>query len=116
MLISRRNLLKLGTVPLLSMFISPFVRAQSVSDGAALGAGKVAKPPLDGNVTYNAGWVVPLEDRPGLLEIEARKNKEFEELKKSKGPEPAPSEPPKEKPKSFSDKLQGILGKVKSFF
>ena len=67
-------------------------------------------------MTYNAGWVVPLEDRSGLLELEARKNKEFEELKKSKGPESAPAEASKEKPKSWADKFQSVIGKVKSFF
>ena len=59
---------------------------------------------------------MPLEDRAGLLELEAKKNKEHEELKKGKPAEVVSAEPPKEKPKSFMDKVQGFVGKVKNFF
>lgn len=115
MSINRRDLLKFSISSVLGAVISPFVFAQSGS-GTSSVKGLATDPKLDGTVTYNAGWVVPLEDRAGLLELEAKKNKEQEEFKKSNPAEVVNAEPPKEKPKSFMDKVQGLVGKVKNFF
>jgi hypothetical protein len=116
MSIDRRDLLKLSASSLLLTILSPFASAQPVSGAPISSKGAQVDAKLDGTVTYNAGWVVPLEDRAPLLELEAKKNKEQEELKKNKVVEPVNSEQPKEKPKSFADKFQGFIGKVKSFF
>jgi hypothetical protein len=115
MSISRRDLLKFSISSVLGAVVTPFVFSQS-GLGAPAAKGLAVDPKLDGTVTYNAGWVVPLEDRAGLLELEAKKNKEHEELKKGKSAEVVSAEPPKEKPKSFMDKVQGFVGKVKNFF
>ena len=116
MSINRRDLLKLSVSSLLLTIISPFASAQPVSGVLISNKGALVDAKLDGTITYNAGWVVPLEDRAPLLELEAKKNKEQEELKKGKMVEAVNPGSPKEKPKSFADKFQGFIGKVKSFF
>jgi hypothetical protein len=114
MSISRRDLLKLSLSSVFTVAMSPLALAQSSS--ASIASKGVVDAKLDGTITYNAGWVVPLEDRAPLLELEAKKNKEQEELKKGKMVEAVNPGSPKEKPKSFADKFQGFIGKVKSFF
>ena len=114
--LNRRALLKLGTGVLVSALGSPFIFAQSTKSSSSI-ASEAGVTKVDGNISYNAGWVVPLEDKSGLLELEARKTKEREELSKQKsvsGVDPEASA--KENPKSFSKRIQDIFGKVKNLF
>ena len=114
MKIHRRDLLKLGVGSLLVALMSPFVYGQSSASNASKTA-DLSKSAVDGTVTYNAGWVVPLEDKAGLLDLEAKKTKEKEELNKQKTGATDVSAA-KEKPKTFSNKIQDIFTKVKNFF
>jgi len=119
MKINRRQILQLGAGSLMAALASPFMGSPAFAQGskspAAAADSSVAR--LDGNVTYNAGWVVPMEDKAALLEVEAKKNKEREALVKQKaGNSPDGSPPPKEKSKSVADRFQEVLGKIKSFF
>lgn len=115
MKMNRRELLKLSATSLLAAMVSPFAIGQSnnapVSPKVA-----IANTVIDGNISYNAGWVVPLEDKNPLLELEAKKTKERNDSVKQKADAASSGAPTKDKSKSISDKFQDILGKVKSFF
>ena len=113
---NRRHILRLGMSGLVAAITSPFVLAQPspANSASAAGVSPVAPVKLDGTVTYNAGWVVPLEDRAPLLDLESKKTKEQEELAK-KGVKTGEASAPKDK-KSFADRFQEVVGKVKNFF
>lgn len=113
--INRRDLFKLGASALVTTFLSPFSLAQTQTSGAA-GGSEIAKTAIDGMISYNAGWVVPLEDKNPLLELEAKKTKEKEDLAKQKSGPTDASALSQEKPKSFSDRFQNALNKIKNFF
>jgi hypothetical protein len=113
--INRRELLKLSATSLLAAMVSPFAFGQS-NNAPASAKGAIGASAIDGNISYNAGWVVPLEDKNPLLELEAIKTKERQEAVKQKADAASKGAPAKDKSKSISDKFQDILGKVKSFF
>ena len=114
---SRRQVLKIGLGSVLGLLIGPEVLAQSSKPVNSVGAATQGAAKVDGVISYNAGWVISLEDKAPLLEIEAKKNKEQEELAKQKaGKSSDVSTQVKDKPKSISDKLQGFVSKVKSYF
>ena len=115
--LNRRQVLKFSAGTLLATLVTPTVFGQPaksnvVSSAAVQGASKV-----DGVVSYNAGWVINLEDKAPLLEIEAKKNKEQEELAKQKAGKAsdAPAQV-KDKPKSLTDKMQDFVSKIKAYF
>lgn len=119
MKINRREILKLSAGTLVAVLVSPFLSAQTNTTPVGTGpkTGIAPSSAIDGNISYNAGWVVPLEDKSGLLDLEARKTKEIEELKKQKaGTAPAAASGAKEESKSFSKRVQDIFGKVKNLF
>lgn len=116
---NRRSILKLGLSTLLLPIMSGSLFAQSSSVSKPLGimgANPDAMPRIDGIDTYNAGWITMLEDKPGLLELEAQKTKALE----AKTAKPAvdaaanPSAPAKEK--GVMGKVQDFFGKVKGWF
>jgi len=115
---NRRHLLKLGASSVLAVFMSPLAFGQSKN--STIGAANVAQSSanaIDGVVSYNAGWVVPLEDKAPLLEVEARKTKEKEEADKQKSTNPsAKAGDSADKSKSLSGKFQDLLGKIKGYF
>ena len=113
--INRRDLFKLGASALIAAVFNPVSFAQTQSSSAVSSPGS-AKASIDGMISYNAGWVVPLEDKNQLLELEAKKTKEKEELAKQKSSPADASAAAQEKPKSFSDKFQNALTKLKNFF
>jgi hypothetical protein len=116
MKINRRDILKLGASSLLAACIAPFVSAQPSNPSLGT-AGALSAPKMEGTISYNAGWVVPLEDKAPLLELEAKKTKEREDLiKQNSGASSDPSGVVKEKRKTFSDKTQDLFGKIKSLF
>lgn len=116
---NRRQLLKLGASSVFFTLVSPLVFGQakvttSMPSDVAVGS-SVSK--VDGLISYNAGWVIELEDKASLLEVEARKTREKEELDKQKSGNPvAKSGESTDKAKSVSGKFQEFLGKIKSFF
>lgn len=114
---NRRQLLKLGASSVLAGFMSPFAFAQSGNSTVVAASPALTASKIDGVVSYNAGWVIPLEDKAALLEVEARKNKEKEDLDKKKSANPsANATDSADKTKSFSGKLQELLGKIKGYF
>lgn len=116
MKMNRRELLKLSAGALIAALASPFISAQSAKAVPPAG-GSVAATKVDGNISYNAGWVVPLEDKAPLLELEARKSKERDDMAKQKtGTSSESTSPPKDGSKSIGVRFQEILGKVKKFF
>lgn len=112
---NRRQLLKLSATSLFAVMVSPFVSAQNNSGSTGSKGASVAST-IDGNISYNAGWVVPLEDKSPLLELEAKKTKERDDAVKQKADAATNSSPTKEKSKSISDKFKDLMGKVKGFF
>ena len=136
MTITRRSLLKLATGSAVS-YLAPLLLGNSVFAQTTKAVGKeVIAPPaaaiipkLDGTVSYNAGWVINLEDRTELLEVEAKKTKLQEDKKAQKKPEqpiktevpitPSASAPvaaPQEPSKDWSTRWNKWVGKVKEWF
>ena len=137
MTITRRSLLKLATGSAVS-YLAPLLLGNSVFAQTTKAVGKevVAAPAastlplkLDGTVSYNAGWVINLEDRTELLEVEAKKTKLQEENKAQKKPDqPIKTEGPittsasapiavlKEPSKDWSTRWNKWVGKVKEWF
>ena len=115
---NRRSILKLGLGAALLPLFSSSLFAQTadiIKPLGIMGANPDATPRIDGVDTYNAGWITMLEDKPGLLELEAKKTKALEEKSGKAKPEetgaPAPA-----KDKSVMGKVQDLFGKVKSWF
>jgi hypothetical protein len=116
MRINRREILKLSAGALMAAFVSPLISAQSSKAPSSV-APELAAAKVDGNISYNAGWVVPLEDKAGLLELEAKKTKERDDLVKQKAGAPTDSSSvAKDQSKSIGKRFQELLGKVKNFF
>lgn len=112
---NRRQILKLGLSSAIIAMVSPWVMGQPSKAPAA--APNPASTVVDDTISYNAGWVIQLDDKARLLEIEARKNQEKEELAKQKaGKQGDGATAPKEKSKSIGDKMQDWVGKIKNFF
>jgi hypothetical protein len=109
-MMNRREILKLSLSATITALVSPFVMGQA-SDKVVTGNFQLPVNKLNDTVTYNAGWIVPLEDRAQLLELEAKKSSE---QKAAKPVDPTPAV--KDKPKTIADRYQEFVGKVKSFF
>lgn len=135
MTITRRSLFKLlagSAVGYLAPWLANSTFAQttkSVSKEVIVPSAAPIAPKLDGTVSYNAGWVINLEDRAELLEVEAKKTKLQEEKKAQKKPDQpiktdapippsasAPTEPPKESSKDWATRWNKWIGKVKEWF
>lgn len=109
---NRREILKLSIGATVAALVSPFVIGQpSGGDKVIPGNYQLPANKLNDTVTYNAGWIVPLEDRAQLLELESKKSAE------QKAPKPGDQAAAvKDKPKTIADRYQEFVGKVKSFF
>ena len=135
MTITRRSLFKLlagSAVGYLAPWLANSAFAQttkSVSKEVITPSATAIAPKLDGTVSYNAGWVINLEDRTELLEVEAKKTKLQEEKKAQKKPDQpikteapvapsvsVPAEPSKEPSKDWSTRWNKWVGKVKEWF
>ena len=135
MQITRRSILKLATSSVVGYLVpwlakSAFAQTtKSVSKEVITPSATAIAPKLDGTVSYNAGWVINLEDRTELLEVDAKKTKLQEEKKAQKKPDQpikteapippsasAPTEPPKEPSKDWSTRWNKWVGKVKEWF
>lgn len=116
----RRDILKLGLGGVITAVVTPFGFAQSSFTKGGVTSVSAAAPTtpaaaIDGNISYNAGWVVPLEDKASLLALEAKKTKEKDEASKQQAGNPS-TPASKEKSKSVSDRIQEAFAKVKSWF
>ena len=112
---NRRQILKLGLSSAVLALVSPWVIGQSSKTPVTASASSAVV--ADDTISYNAGWVIQLDDKARLLEIEARKNKEKDELAKQKSTKSSDgASPVKEKSKTFGDKIQDWVGKIKNVF
>jgi hypothetical protein len=109
-MMNRREILKLSLSATITALVSPFAMGQA-GDKVLPGNFQLPANKLNDTVTYNAGWIVPLEDRAQLLELESKKSSE---QKAAKPADPTPAV--KDKPKTIADRYQEFVGKVKSFF
>jgi len=133
MTITRRSIFKLTAVSVVGYLVPWLGQSAFAQTLKAVGKEAIAPPAaaivpkLDGTVSYNAGWVINLEDRTELLEVEAKKTKLQEEKKVQKKPEQpiktdapvsaAASAPaPKEPSKDWSTRWNKWVGKVKEWF
>lgn len=108
----RRLFIKLGIGSAVGLWLANTRIALSApTESAPAFDAVVAKGP----VTYNAGWVINLEDRAGLLELEGAKNKAIEAKKGSQN-NVAPAAEQKPAKKSVTEKVQDWLNKAKSWF
>lgn len=115
---NRRSILKIGLGALLLPIISGSLFAQAnsgIKPVGIMGANPDSTPRIDGIDTYNAGWITMLEDKPGLLELEAKKSKALED-KTAKPLSDATTSAPTPKDKGVMGKVQDFFGKVKSWF
>ena len=133
MTITRRSLLKLlaGSG---AAYLVPWLGQSAFAQTTKAVGKEVIAPPaaaiipkLDGTVSYNAGWVINLEDRTELLEVEAKKTKLQEDKKAQKKPEQpiktdapvssasVPAAAPKEPSKDWSTRWNKWVGKVKEW-
>ena len=107
---NRREILKLGFSAAITALVSPFAMGQA-NDKVVTGNFQLPANKLNDTVTYNAGWIVPLEDRAQLLELESKKSAEQKAVKPADQAAVA-----KDKSKTIADRYQEFVGKVKSFF
>ena len=135
MQLTRRSILKLATGSVVG-YLAPWLgksafaqTTKSVSKEVSAPSAAAIAPKLDGTVSYNAGWVINLEDRAELLEVEAKKTKLQDEKKTQKKPDqPIKTEGPittsasapiavlKEPSKDWSTRWNKWVGKVKEWF
>lgn len=115
--ISRRSLLKVGAIS--GVFLGmPLWNSRAAAQSASNVASRAVDVKPDGLVSFNAGWAIPLEDKPGLLALEEKKIKEAQAAAPAAGGAntPAASDPAKSPKKSWGDKVQDAWNKVKNFF
>ena len=121
---NRRQFLWSTTALVASSLVSKFVGAQTVDPKSITSTAPLTPPvKIEGNIGYNAGWVIPLEDQKALLELEAQKKKAAEAKDASSKPA-APAAPApaiteasgKPAKKTWGEKAQGWLDSVKSWF
>jgi hypothetical protein len=116
---NRRQFLWSTTALVASSLVSKFVGAQTADPKST--APLTAPVKIEGNIGYNAGWVIPLEDQKALLELEAQKKKAAEAKDASNKPA-APAAPAiteasgKAAKKTWGEKAQGWVDSVKSWF
>jgi hypothetical protein len=116
---NRRQFLWSTTALVASSLVSKFVGAQTADPKST--APLTAPVKIEGNIGYNAGWVIPLEDQKALLELEAQKKKAAEAKDASTKPA-APAAPAiteasgKAAKKTWGEKAQGWVDSVKSWF
>lgn len=108
----RRSFIKLGIGSAVGLWLA--------NVGVTLSAPADSVPVFEvtsvkGPVTFNAGWVINLEDRNALLELEKSKNKALE-VKNSSQNNAAPTAEQKPAKKSVTEKVQDWLNKAKSWF
>lgn len=115
--ISRRSLLKLGTISGILLAL-PLWNSEAVAQSVSNAASKVSEAKPGGLVSFNAGWAIPLEDKSALLALEEKKIKEAQAAALATGAPNAPGgdAPVKPTKKSWNDKAQDVWNKVKNLF
>ena len=112
--ISRRSVLKLGIVSS-ALLILPLWGNRALAQSAP---GATSKATPEGLVSFNAGWAIPLEDKPALLALEQSKIKEAQAAASQSAIQNPANTNVSVKPanKSWTDKVQEAWSKVKGFF
>lgn len=112
--ISRRSLLKLGVVSS-ALLILPFWGNRAIAQSKP---GTISKASPEGLISFNAGWAIPLEDKPALLTLEQAKIKEAQAAAAQSVAQnnANPNASAKTSNKSWTDKAQEAWSKVKGFF
>jgi len=117
--ISRRSLLKVCAIST-ALLTLPLWGTRAIAQSAGNTVAKAVQNQPEGLVSFNAGWAIPLEDKPALLVLEEKKIKEAEAAapksataNASAGTEGGPA--PKSN-KTWGDKIQDAWSKVKGIF
>lgn len=115
--ITRRSLIKIGAVSS-ALFAIPLWGNNAISQPASINLPKSSQTQPDGLVSFNAGWIIPLEDKPALLSLEEKKTKEAQATASQAAPSGIAGADNVTKPtnKNWKDKAQDVWSKVKSFF
>lgn len=113
---SRRSLIKFGAASG-ALLTVPFWGSNAISQSIAGNPAKAETKP-DGLVSFNAGWVILVEDKPALLLLEQKKIKEAQSATSQAASPGAAGSENLAKPanKSWKDKVQDAWSKVKGFF
>ena len=111
--ISRRSALKLGVISS-ALLILPLWGSRAIAQANLVGASKAP----EGLISFNAGWAIPLEDKPALLALEQAKIKEAQAKATQITSSSATGTDSSVKPtnKNWIDKAQEAWSKVKGFF
>lgn len=115
--ITRRSLLKLGAISGAFLAVPLWNLKAEAQPTANVVSGIVGAKP-DGLVSFNAGWAIPLEDKPALLALEEKKIKEAQAALPAEGlsNNSGTDATAKSAKKSWGDKVQEVWNKVKNFF
>lgn len=113
--ISRRSLLKLGAISGVLLAL-PMWSSRSIAQSLSSPASKGSEIKPEGLVSFNAGWVIPLEDKSALLALEEKKIKEAQASTSTSNTSSGDAAPSKAAKKSLGDKAQEVWSKLKSFF
>jgi hypothetical protein len=111
--ISRRSVLKLGVISS-AFLVLPLWGNRALAQSTP---GAASKAP-EGLISFNAGWAIPLEDKPALLALEQAKTKEAQAAISQSAAQNSANPDATAKPvkKSWTDKAQEAWSKVKGFF
>lgn len=112
--VSRRALLKIGAASAALLAI-PAWSGKVIAQTSNAIASKLGSPKPDGLISFNAGWQIPVEDQKALLALEEKKIKEAQAAAPKGTPVSADAQNAPIK-RSWSDKVQDVLVKVKNFF
>ena len=114
--LSRRSVLKAGAISA-ALLALPAWPTKVLAQASSAVSAKVGSPKPSGLISFNAGWMIPVEDQKALLALEEKKNKEAQAA--------APNVPQamdalvetaKPAKKTWSDKLQDSWKQVKGYF
>ena len=114
--ISRRSILKAGALSA-ALLALPAWSAKVIAQTTSAVAANVGSPKPNGLISFNAGWMIPVEDQKALLALEEKKNKEAQ----AAAPQATQSteasvDAAKPAKKTWSEKLQDSWKQVKSYF
>ena len=116
--LTRRSILKAGSLSVILLALSSF-QSKVIAQGASVNTANTNQGSLkpNGLISFNAGWMIPVEDQKALLALEEKKNKELKAASVQAPQNPDASvELAKPAKKTWSEKLQEAWKQAKSFF
>ena len=103
---SRRSLLKAGAISA-TLLALPAWSTKVIAQASSALSSHVGSPKPNGLISFNAGWMIPVEDQKALLDLEEKKKKEAQPVTQPTAADPvANAEATKPVKKSWGDKLQ----------